>query len=103
MLLGVVVIALGVVTYRTYWVPPWSRGHVKRPRLLGGGSVLSGLGVLLPGLVHFGVVPDLSWEVRFFGANALMLSGFACIAASQLLGPPRARTPRGDGPMTTAR
>lgn len=91
MLLGVAAITLGVVTFRTGWVPPWQRHHVTRPRLLGVGAVLTGLGVFLPGLVYFGVVPDPSWEARFFGQNALILAGLACIGASQLMAPPRGR------------
>ncbi|MFI1654096.1 hypothetical protein ACH4ZU_04025 [Streptomyces sp. NPDC020472] len=94
MLLGVLSVALGVVTFRTGWAPPWSRRHVMRPRLMGAGAVLTGLAVLLPGLVHFGVLRGLSWEARFFGQLALMLSGLACIGLSQLLGPPRGRAPR---------
>ena len=98
MLLGVLSIALGVVTFRTGWAPPWSRRHVTRPRLLGTGAVLTGLGVFLPGLVYFGVVPDLSWEVRFFGQNALVLAGLVCIGASRLMAPPRGGNPHGEAP-----
>ncbi|MDV9190220.1 hypothetical protein R6L23_18730 [Streptomyces sp. SR27] len=95
MLLGVVVTALGVVTLRTGWVPPWTRRHVTRPRLQGIGALLVGLAVFLPGLVYFGVLPGLSWEARFFGRLALMFSGLVCVAMSQLLPPAHGKTPRG--------
>ncbi|KQX59666.1 hypothetical protein ASE09_03295 [Streptomyces sp. Root66D1] len=90
--MGLVVITLGVLTLRTGWVPPWTRRHVTRPRLQGVGAVLTGLAVLLPGLAYFGVLPGLSWEVRFFGQLTLMFTGLGCIGMSQLLSPPRGRT-----------
>ncbi|SEC78231.1 hypothetical protein [Streptomyces sp. TLI_105] len=93
MLLGVLSVVLGVVTFRMSWVPPWSRGRVTRPRLMGAGAVLTGLAAFLPGLVYFGVLRGLSWEARFFGQLALMLSGIVCIGLSQLPGPSRGRAP----------
>ncbi|MER6097836.1 hypothetical protein ABT154_18640 [Streptomyces sp. NPDC001728] len=102
MLLGVAAIALGLLTLRTGWVPPWTRRHVTRPRLQGVGALLVGLTLFLQGLVYFGVLPGLSWEARFFGQLALMLSGLACIAMSQLLPPAHGKTPHGKTPHTAA-
>ncbi|MFI6875119.1 hypothetical protein ACIBL6_16950 [Streptomyces sp. NPDC050400] len=84
-LLGILAIASGIVTLRTGWVLPTARGHVARPQLHGIGTLFIGSNLVLQSLAHFGALPDVSWEVRFFGGNALLFGGFLLIALSQLL------------------
>ncbi|MFB6841640.1 hypothetical protein [Streptomyces sp. NPDC056361] len=100
-LLGLLAIVLGALTLRTRrmgWVPPWTRRNVTRPRLLGVGAVLLGSSPFLQGLEYFGVLPGLSWDVRFFGGTALLLTGIALLGASQLLAPPPGPAPHGQAP-----
>lgn len=84
-LLGLVAIALGIVTLRTGWIVPTARRHVTRPQLHGLGALLTGTSVVLQGLFYFRIVPSVSWEARFFGGNALLLGGLLLMALSQLL------------------
>ncbi|MFF8837431.1 hypothetical protein [Streptomyces sp. NPDC015130] len=83
--LGLVVVALGIVTLRTGWVVPTARRRVARPELHGLGALLVGTSVVLQGLFFFPVLPGVSWEARFFGGNALLLTGLLLLALSQLL------------------
>ncbi|ALC32149.1 hypothetical protein ABE83_26325 [Streptomyces sp. CFMR 7] len=92
-LLGVLAIALGTVTLRTGWVLPTARRHVTRPRLHGGGVLLIGASLLLQSLLHFGVLPSVSWEVRFYGGNALLLGGALLLLLGYVL-PLRRPEPR---------
>ncbi|MFJ8857069.1 hypothetical protein ACIRD8_01420 [Streptomyces sp. NPDC102451] len=85
MLIGLLAIALGISTLRTGWILPPARGHVTRPRLCGLDALLTGASVLLQCLVQFHILPGVSWEVRFFGGNALLLSGLLLTALSHLL------------------
>lgn len=84
MLLGVLAIAMGIATLRTGWVLPTARRHVTRPHLHGIGALLAGAPILLHGLVYFHLLPGVSWNVRFFGANALQFAGFLFIVLSQM-------------------
>lgn len=88
---GLLAIAWGSVTLRTGWILPMARRNVTRPRLQGLGIVFEGTAVLLQGLFYSQIVPSVSWEVRFFGGNALAFTGILFIALSQLL--PRRRGP----------
>lgn len=83
--LGLLAIALGIVTLRTGWILPTARRHVTRPQLHGLGALLVGASVLLQGLFYFRILPSVSWEGRFFGGNALLFAGILLIALSQLL------------------
>ncbi|MBO1330046.1 hypothetical protein J3486_02090 [Streptomyces sp. VRA16 Mangrove soil] len=89
--MGLVVIASGIVTLRTGWIVPTARRHVTRPALHGLGALLTGSSVVLQGLFSFRIAPNVSWEVRFFGGNALLFGGLLLIALSQLLALPRNR------------
>ncbi|AWE54349.1 hypothetical protein DC008_34980 [Streptomyces nigra] len=83
-LLGLLAIALGILTLRTGWVAPTARRHVTRPKLHGLGALLMGTSLLLQSLFYFRILPSVSWEVRFFGGNAFLLAGLLLIALSQL-------------------
>ncbi|MFK0110716.1 hypothetical protein [Streptomyces sp. NPDC091217] len=83
--MGLLVIALGIVTLRTGWILPTARRHVTRPQLHGLGALFTGTSVVLQGLFYFRVLPSVSWEARFFGGNALLLAGLLLISLSQLL------------------
>lgn len=83
--LGMLAVALGLVTLRTGWILPTARRHVTRPRLHGLGVLLTGASVVLQGLFYFRVLPSVSWEARFFTGNALLFAGLLLIALSQLL------------------
>ncbi|WP_407840610.1 hypothetical protein ACE1OC_36595 [Streptomyces sp. DSM 116496] len=87
-LLGLLAIALGIVTLRTGWILPTARRHVIRPQLHGLGALLTGASALLQSLFYFRALPSVSWEVRFFGGNAFLFAGLLLIALSQML-PPR--------------
>lgn len=93
-LMGLLVIALGLVTLRTGWILPTARRHVTRPRLHGLGALLTGMCPVLGGLFYFRILPNVSWEIRFFGGNAFLLAGLLLIAAGQLM--PRRRGPHPD-------
>ncbi|MEV5795999.1 MULTISPECIES: hypothetical protein [unclassified Streptomyces] len=90
MLVGVLAVAMGIATLRTGWVLPTARRHVTRPHLHGIGALLAGAAVFLHGLVYFHILPGVSWNVRFFGVNALQLAGLLLIVLSQL---PKRRHP----------
>lgn len=90
-LLGLLAIALGIVTLQTGWIVPMARRRVTRPQLHGLGALLTGTSVVLQGLSYFRVLPSVSWEARFFGGNALLLGGLLLIVLSQLLPPRRSR------------
>ncbi|MGW6400358.1 hypothetical protein [Streptomyces sp. NPDC055134] len=92
--LGLLAIASGIVTLRTGWILPTARRHVTRPQLHGLGVLLMGASVVLQGLFYFRLLPSVSWEVRFFGGNALPFAGLLLIALSQLL--PLRRNPNHD-------
>ncbi|MER5476804.1 hypothetical protein ABT026_07445 [Streptomyces sp. NPDC002734] len=83
--LGLLVMASGIVTLRTGWTVPMARRHATRPRLHGLGALFTGSSVVLQSLFYFSVLPGVSWDVRFFGGNALLLAGLLLIALSQLL------------------
>ncbi|MEK0099272.1 hypothetical protein WDA79_12385 [Streptomyces sp. A475] len=83
--MGLLVVALGIVTLRTGWILPMARRHVTRPRLHGLGALLAGASVVLQGLFYFRLLPSVSWEARFFSGNALLFAGLVLIALSQLL------------------
>lgn len=83
--LGLLAIALGIVTLRTGWIVPTARRHVTRPPLHGLGALLTGSYAVLQGLFYFRVLPSVSWEARFFGGDALLLAGLLLIILSQLL------------------
>ncbi|MFD7961750.1 hypothetical protein ACFV5J_13230 [Streptomyces zaomyceticus] len=83
--LGLLAIALGIVTLRTGWIVPTARRHVTRPKLQGLGALLTGASALLQSLLYFQFLPSVSWDVRFFGGNALLFAGLLLIALSQLL------------------
>jgi hypothetical protein len=84
MVLGALLMALGTAALRTGWTLPWARRHVTRPGMYGLGGVLMGLPVFVQGFFYFDIVPEPSWEVRFFGMNVLLLSGIALSGISQL-------------------
>jgi hypothetical protein len=88
MLMGLLAIALGIVTLRTGWILPTARRHVTRPRLHGLGALATGASPFVQGLFYFRILPSASWELRFFGGNALLFTGLLLIATSQLLSPP---------------
>ncbi|MGV9991533.1 hypothetical protein [Streptomyces sp. NPDC003374] len=88
MALGLLALVYGAVSVPTGWTLPWTRRHLTHPRLHGLGAALIGLPVLAQGMFYFGILPDPSWEARFFGLNLLLLSGLALLAFGQLL-PPR--------------
>lgn len=90
-LLGLLAITLGTVGIRTGWVLPTARRHVTRPRLHGLGALFIGASLLLRSLVYFRILPDLPWDVTFFGGSALLLGGMLLMALSQLL--PLRRSP----------
>ncbi|MEU6242528.1 hypothetical protein [Streptomyces sp. NPDC047024] len=83
--MGLLAIALGIVTLRTGWILPTARRHVTRPKLHGFGALLTGASPLLQSLFYFQILPSVSWEVRFFGGNAFLFAGLLLIALSQLL------------------
>ncbi|MFE5207512.1 hypothetical protein [Streptomyces sp. NPDC056600] len=83
--LGLLVIAAGIVTLRTGWIVPTARRHVARPRLHGLGALFTGSSVVLQSLFYFRVLPGVSWDVRFFGGNAILLAGLLLIGLSQVL------------------
>lgn len=83
--LGLLAIALGIVTLRTGWILPTARRHVTRPQLHGLGALLTGTSVVLQGFFYFRVLPSVSWEARFFVGNTLLFAGLLLIALSQLL------------------
>lgn len=83
--LGLLAIALGIVTLRTGWILPTARRHVTRSKLHGLGALLTGASPLLQSLFYFRILPSVSWEVRFLGGNAVLLAGLCLIALSQLL------------------
>jgi hypothetical protein len=89
MLLGLLAIASGIVTLRTGWILPTARRHVTRPRLHGLGALATGASPLIQGLFYFRILPSPSWEIRFFGGNALLFTGLLLISASRLLSPRR--------------
>ncbi|MFF3013298.1 hypothetical protein [Streptomyces sp. NPDC057939] len=101
MVVGLAAVVLGIMALRTGWILPTARHHVTRPPLHGLGAVLAGASPLLQGLHHFGLLPGLSWEVRFFGGNALLLSGMLLIALAQLLPPRSDPAQRVAGPTGT--
>ncbi|MFZ4280737.1 hypothetical protein [Streptomyces rhizosphaericola] len=84
-LLGVPAIALGTVTLRTGWVLPTAHRHVTRPRFHGVGVLLIGASLLLQSLLHFEVLPSVSWEARFYGGNALLLGGMLLLLLGYVL------------------
>ncbi|QCW80500.1 solute carrier organic anion transporter [Streptomyces sp. S6] len=84
-LLGVLAIVLGTVTLRTGWVLPTARRHVTRPRLHGVGVLLIGASLLLQSLLHFEVLPGVSWEARFYSGNALLLGGMLLLGLGYVL------------------
>lgn len=90
-LLGLLAIALGIVTLRTGWILPTARRHVTRPQLHGLGALLTGASALLQSLFYFRILPSVSWEVRFFGGNAFLFAGLLLITLSQML--PLRRSP----------
>ncbi len=83
--LGLLAIGLGFVTLRTGWIVPTARRRVTRPQLHGLGALLTGASLLLQGLFYFRILPSVSWEVRFFGGNALLFAGLLLIGLSQML------------------
>lgn len=94
--LGLLVIALGIVTLRTGWVLPPARRHVTRHRLHAFGALCTGLSLVLQSLFFFGVLPGISGEVRFLAGDTLLLGGLVLIALGQVLPAPRPRN-GGDG------
>jgi hypothetical protein len=84
MVMGLPAVALGVASVRTGWTLPWERRRVTRPRVYGIAGLLVGAPCLIQGLFYFHVVPSPSWEFRFFGTNALMLSGLILMGLSQM-------------------
>lgn len=93
MVLGALLIACGIASLRTGWVPPWVRRRVTRPRLFGLGALLVGVPEVVQGPLYFQNAFGLSWEVRFLGCNVLTFAGLALLAAGQLL-PPKAAAHR---------
>ncbi|WP_327248253.1 hypothetical protein [Streptomyces sp. NBC_01320] len=84
MLGGLLLIALGTASIRTGWTLPWVGHRVTRPSVYGLGALLVGVPCVMQGLFYFGIAPIPSWEVRFFGANALTLSGLVLIGVGQM-------------------
>lgn len=74
MLMGLLAIAMGLVTLRTGWILPPARRHVTRPHLHGLGGLLIGTSLVLQGLFDFRILPSLSWDFRFFGGIAFLFS-----------------------------
>ncbi|KUN77071.1 hypothetical protein AQJ66_34240 [Streptomyces bungoensis] len=87
--LGALLIASGIASLRTGWVPPWVRRRVTRPRLFGVGALLVGTPEVVQGLLYFQSAFALSWEVRFLGGNLLTFAGLALLVAGHML-PPKA-------------
>ncbi|MFD7872532.1 hypothetical protein ACFV5G_00120 [Streptomyces sp. NPDC059766] len=85
LVLGLLFMALGVASIRTGWTLPWARRHVRHHRVYGTGALLMGASCVLQGLFYFGALPTPSWEVRFFAANALLITGILLLGAGQLL------------------
>lgn len=98
MLIGVPAITFGVMALWTGWVLPRVRHRVTSPRLYGLGGLTAGAYALVPGLVHFGVLPRAHWETGFFGGPVLVFSAVLLVLASQMM-PLR----RGDDPVEPAR
>ncbi|WP_327258850.1 hypothetical protein [Streptomyces sp. NBC_01240] len=84
-LMGLLLIALGLVTLRTGWILPTARRHVTRPQLHGLGTLLTGTSLVFQGLFYFRILPSVSWEIRLFGGNAFLFAGLFLIIAGQLL------------------
>ncbi|MEU8831724.1 hypothetical protein [Streptomyces sp900116325] len=84
MFLGLLAIALGLVSIRTGWTLPGGRRRVTRPRIYGLGALLVGAPCVIQGLFYFHFVPSPSWEFRFFGTNVLMFSGLILMGVSQM-------------------
>ncbi|MGW7264928.1 hypothetical protein [Streptomyces sp. NPDC054842] len=101
MLLGCLAIALGSIAVYSGWTPSWQRRRTTRPRVHGLGVLLVGTPCVLQGLFFFHLVPSPSWQVRFIGTNALLLSGLALITVGQML-PPSRSTTREHSPGPTA-
>ncbi|MFF3602895.1 hypothetical protein [Streptomyces sp. NPDC002463] len=101
LLLGLLGTVLAGVVLRTGWVPPWNRRHVTRPWLFGAGILMASLGNVLMGLEYFGVLPEVSWEVRFFVGNGVIWAGVLLIGASQVLPLLRTAPPHGKPPHPT--
>ncbi|WP_406360288.1 hypothetical protein OH782_37700 [Streptomyces sp. NBC_01544] len=93
MLMGLLAIAMGLVTLRTGWILPPARRHVTRPHLHGLGGLLIGTSLVLQGLFDFRILPSLSWDFRFFGGIAFLFTGLLLISASQLMAPRRRPEP----------
>ncbi|WP_406277345.1 hypothetical protein OHT93_34885 [Streptomyces sp. NBC_00191] len=89
MALGLLGIVLGTASIRTGWTLPCVRRRVTRPRMHGLGVLLVSTTCVVQGLFYFHLVPSLTWEIRFFGANALTFSGLILVAAGQMMEPPR--------------
>lgn len=85
MLMGLLAITVGLVTLRTGWLLPPARRSVTRPRLHGLGGLLLGMSLVLQGLFYFSILPSVSWEIRFFGGNALLFTGLLLISSGQLM------------------
>ncbi|MEU2930785.1 hypothetical protein ABZ636_38125 [Streptomyces sp. NPDC007251] len=84
MLGGLLLIALGAASIRTGWTLPFMVRRVTRPSVYGLGALLLGASCVVQGLFYFAIVPIPSWELRFFGANALLFSGLVLIGVGQM-------------------
>lgn len=91
MLGGLLLIALGTASIRTGWTLPRVGRRVTRPSIYGLGVLLAGVPCVIQGLFYFRIVPSPSWEIHFFGANALVISGLVLMGVGQML-PPRRRS-----------
>lgn len=82
---GLLLIALGTASIRTGWTLPGVGRHVTRPSIYGLGALFVGAPCVIQGLFYFRIVPTPSWEIHFFGANALLLSGLVLMGLGQML------------------
>jgi hypothetical protein len=95
---GLLAMAAGTIALRTGRTVPWLRRRVVRPRIHGLGALLVGTPGVVQGLFYFQVLPSPSWEIRFFGGNALLFGGLLLIGLGQTLRPRnRAIEPHGNG------
>ncbi|MGX1544378.1 hypothetical protein [Streptomyces adustus] len=64
--------ASGIAGAATGWVPPWARGEILRPRLLGWATLLAGVGFSLfvflgPLAGSYGPLPWTGWAAFMIG------------------------------------
>lgn len=85
MVLGVLLMAVGAAELWTARAPRWLHRRVGRPRLHGLGALLTATPCAVQGYFYFHILPSPSWEIRFFGGNALLFGGLLLMGLGQML------------------